>query len=116
MQTEGGLVCCNDVLTTEVKQAHSALGDGASDIFKLLSAVGAYEYEGGSKAFCESNFLRVKAMEEIHKLRSQISRIVMANFPKVDAGFVPSLPPPSELQVNPPKNLRSRFTFACLSR
>lgn len=38
-------------------------------------------------------------MEEIHKLRSQLSNIVRANFPGVDAGFVPKLPPPSDLQV-----------------
>jgi len=38
-------------------------------------------------------------MEEIHKLRAQISNIVRTNFPDVDAGFVPNLPPPSNLQL-----------------
>jgi hypothetical protein len=40
-----------------------------------------------------------QAMEEIHKLRAQISRLVQANFPSVDAGFTPKLQPPSDLQV-----------------
>ena len=40
-------------------------------------------------------------MEEIHKLRSQLSSIVEANFPGVDAGFGPKLLPPSDLQVCP---------------
>lgn len=40
-----------------------------------------------------------QAMEEIHKLRAQISRIVSSTFPGTDAGFVPKLPPPNETQV-----------------
>jgi ATP-dependent RNA helicase DHX37/DHR1 len=40
-----------------------------------------------------------KAMEEIHKLRAQISSIVHANFPGTDAGFVPKLMPPNDVQV-----------------
>lgn len=81
-------------------KAHSTLGGGSSDMFKLLSAVGAYEYEGGSVTFCDSNFLRHKAMEEIHKLRAQVMRLVMVHFPKANAGLDPSLAPPSELQVS----------------
>lgn len=38
-------------------------------------------------------------MEEIHKLRAQISNIVQTNFLGIDAGFVPNLKPPSDLQV-----------------
>jgi ATP-dependent RNA helicase DHX37/DHR1 len=38
-------------------------------------------------------------MEEIHKLRAQISHIVQANFPGVDTGYVSNLRPPSALQV-----------------
>lgn len=38
-------------------------------------------------------------MQEIHKLRQQISRIVQMTFPGVDAGFVPKLAPPNETQV-----------------
>lgn len=38
-------------------------------------------------------------MEEIHKLRAQISNIVHANFPDADAGFTSKLPPPRDIQV-----------------
>lgn len=38
-------------------------------------------------------------MQEIHKLRAQISRIVQSTFPGIDAGFVPKLQPPNETQV-----------------
>ena len=38
-------------------------------------------------------------MEEIHKLRAQISNIVQANFPDADAGFTSKLPPPRDIQV-----------------
>lgn len=39
-------------------------------------------------------------MEEIHKLRAQISSIVETNFSGIGAAFVPNLAPPSSLQVN----------------
>ena len=40
-------------------------------------------------------------MEEIHKLRAQISNIVRANFADADtdAGFTLKLPPPRDIQV-----------------
>ena len=38
-------------------------------------------------------------MEEIHKLRAQISNIVHANFPDADAGFTSKLTPPQDIQV-----------------
>ena len=38
-------------------------------------------------------------MEEIHKLRAQISNIVQVNFPGTDPQFSPMLPPPTERQV-----------------
>jgi ATP-dependent RNA helicase DHX37/DHR1 len=38
-------------------------------------------------------------MEEIHKLRAQISSIVETHFAGVSAGFVPTLAPPSTLQL-----------------
>ena len=83
----------------QAQKRHSALGAGASDVFRFLSAVGAYEFEMGSLQFCEKNYLRVKAMQEIHQLRAQISAIVQTNYPEADAGFVPKLAPPNDLQV-----------------
>lgn len=41
----------------------------------------------------------VQAMEEVHKLRSQISAIVQTNFTSVDASFIPNLQPPRDVQV-----------------
>ena len=38
-------------------------------------------------------------MEEIHKLRAQLSRIVEANFPGTDVGITAKLQPPNDLQV-----------------
>ncbi|KAM0787963.1 hypothetical protein ACM66B_006167 [Microbotryomycetes sp. NB124-2] len=83
----------------KIQARHAAIGKGLSDVFKVLSVVGAYEYDGGKASFCEANFVRVKAMEEIHKLRAQISRIVQSTYPGVDAGFLPKLQPPTELQL-----------------
>ncbi len=40
-------------------------------------------------------------MEEIHKLRAQISSIVQTNFPDVQTGFEANLRPPNALQVTP---------------
>ena len=47
-------------------QTHSALGNGTSDILRLLSAVGAYEYAGGGAKFCAENFVRQKVSGELH--------------------------------------------------
>lgn len=38
-------------------------------------------------------------MDEIHKLRGQISNIVQANFSDADAGFLPKISPPDAFQV-----------------
>jgi hypothetical protein len=38
-------------------------------------------------------------MEEIHKLRAQISNIVRTNFPDANVGFTSKLPPPRDIQV-----------------
>ncbi|KAF8635912.1 hypothetical protein AX15_000090 [Amanita polypyramis BW_CC] len=92
---------------------HASLGKGTSDILKLLSVVGAYEYAGGGHNFCEEHFTRPKAMEEIHKLRAQISNIVQTNFPGLDAGFTPKLSPPSDLQI---KVLRQLVTAAFIDQ
>ncbi|KAF7314366.1 hypothetical protein MKEN_00909300 [Mycena kentingensis (nom. inval.)] len=83
----------------ENQHLHSSLGNFTSDVFRVLSVVGAYEYAGGGHQFCADHFVRLKAMEEIHKLRAQISNIVQANFPGTDAGFVLKVKPPNDLQL-----------------
>ncbi|KAF8908975.1 P-loop containing nucleoside triphosphate hydrolase protein [Gymnopilus junonius] len=91
----------------KTQHVHASLGNLASDLFKLLSVVGAYEYAGGGQKFCAEHFIRPKAMEEIHKLRAQISSLVHANFPKTDPCFIPHLPPPNDHQI---KVLRQLLT------
>ncbi|EKM60771.1 uncharacterized protein PHACADRAFT_203923 [Phanerochaete carnosa HHB-10118-sp] len=83
----------------ESQEIHASLGQHTSDVFRVLSAVGAYEYAGGGHKFCTDHFVRPKAMEEIHKLRAQISSIVHTNYPDTDPGFVPNLRPPNSLQL-----------------
>lgn len=41
-------------------QIHSSLGKYSSDLFKVLSVVGAYEYAGGGQQFCSEHFVRPK--------------------------------------------------------
>ena len=38
-------------------------------------------------------------MEEIHKLRAQLSNIMKTNFPDVDVEFFANMAPPNALQV-----------------
>ncbi len=42
------------------QQTHSSLGKGTSDMFRVLSVVGAYEYAGGGLKFCGEHFVRPK--------------------------------------------------------
>ncbi|KAG6334080.1 hypothetical protein ID866_5012 [Astraeus odoratus] len=43
------------------KQAmHGALGKSTSDVLRILSVVGAYEYAGGGLKFCQEHFVRPK--------------------------------------------------------
>nr|VWP00591.1 N/A [Ganoderma boninense] len=83
----------------ESQKLHSSLGNSSSDILRILSVVGAYEFAGGGHKFCNEHFVRPKAMEEIHKLRAQISSIVQTNFPDIQTGFAVDLRPPSALQL-----------------
>lgn len=38
-------------------------------------------------------------MEEIHKLRAQLSSIAQANFQNAEVGFDKNIPPPNDIQV-----------------
>ncbi|CUA67605.1 Putative ATP-dependent RNA helicase PB1A10,06c [Schizosaccharomyces pombe 972h-] [Rhizoctonia solani] len=93
-------------------QVHSAFGKGASDIFRWLSVIGAYEFEhnrglgtvrkGNESAierFCRENFVRPKAMEEIHKLRQQMAHIVISTFPETAKELNGTMKPPSDYQI-----------------
>lgn len=79
--------------------------DATCDALKLLSAVCAYEYETKQAGWCESNFIRLKAMQETHKLRQQITNIVRANCPGVMGIFEAKIPPPSTIQIKAIKQI-----------
>jgi ATP-dependent RNA helicase DHX37/DHR1 len=59
-------------------------------MFKLLSAIGAYEHNP-TATFCTEYFLRLKAMQEIQQLRSQISNIAGSPLRRME--------PPDDKQV-----------------
>ncbi|KAI8604236.1 P-loop containing nucleoside triphosphate hydrolase protein [Dissophora ornata] len=58
---------------------HEAL-DPLNDMAKILNVVGAYARETNKEQFCTENFVRYKAMQEIHQLRGQLTRMVQDNF------------------------------------
>ncbi|KAF7727046.1 putative ATP-dependent RNA helicase DHR1 [Apophysomyces ossiformis] len=82
----------------ECQMRHAGL-DPSSDILKLVNVVGAYEYAGATREYCDENFLRPKAMEEIRNLRRQLTNMVATNFPGVDICVDPKLKPPSARQL-----------------
>lgn len=47
-------------LHTPYLQLHARLGKGVSDVFRMLSVVGAYEFAEGSAKFCVEHFVRRK--------------------------------------------------------
>uniref|UniRef100_A0A8C3NGN2 Activating signal cointegrator 1 complex subunit 3 n=1 Tax=Geospiza parvula TaxID=87175 RepID=A0A8C3NGN2_GEOPR len=69
------------------------------DLMVMLGAVGACEYSGCTREFCEQNGLRHKAMLEIRRLRGQLTTAV--NSVCRDAGLYvdPKMEPPTEAQV-----------------
>ncbi|KAJ1913724.1 putative ATP-dependent RNA helicase DHR1 [Mycoemilia scoparia] len=70
-----------------------------SDALKVLNAIGAYEYSGGTEEICQQYFLRSKAMAETRKLRSQLTHLVQANCPGIDVAMNPKMQPPSPKQA-----------------
>ncbi|XP_068013534.1 probable ATP-dependent RNA helicase DHX37 [Melanerpes formicivorus] len=69
------------------------------DLMVMLGAVGACEYAGCSRQFCEENGLRYKAMLEVRRLRGQLTTAV--NSVCADAGLYvdPKMKPPTEAQA-----------------
>ncbi|KAK9450046.1 P-loop containing nucleoside triphosphate hydrolase protein [Limtongia smithiae] len=80
--------------------------DPTADVLKLLSVICAYEYETEKAEFCFKNFLREKSMEEIHKLRQQLTRIVATSMHAVgDLKFHTKIPAPSAMQIKALKQI-----------
>lgn len=80
--------------------------DGSSDVLKMLSVICAYEFTNEKAEFCYKNFLRQKSMEEIHKLRQQLTHIVTINTPKLSSlKFDSKIGAPSAIQVKALKQM-----------
>lgn len=104
-----------------IPQRFTSLGGGASDLFKLVALLGAYDYEGSKSSFCSDNFVRAKvscpmscrlfpcraerdklflqAMKEIQQLRQQITSICLQQLASPDFDLSTKLGFPSETQV-----------------
>ncbi|TYZ60870.1 hypothetical protein PybrP1_001442 [[Pythium] brassicae (nom. inval.)] len=84
----------------EELRKHAQWVDPESDVLGLLRAAGAYAFAGASGAFCEANHLHEKTMQNMLKLRQQLTRIVNALFAGEPAfaavALSPSLPPPDD--------------------
>ncbi|EPS41222.1 hypothetical protein H072_4900 [Dactylellina haptotyla CBS 200.50] len=80
-------------------QRSFAMLDTTSDALKLLTVVCAYEYETRQADFCKEKFVRAKAMQEVRKLRQQLTNIVRSQFTDAIGQFEVKLQPPKDLQV-----------------
>jgi ATP-dependent RNA helicase DHX37/DHR1 len=69
------------------------------DLSVLLRAVGAWDYVGGRKDFCQRNGLRHRAMTEVAKLRRQLTNTVNAVCSDIDLAIDPKLAPPTQKQA-----------------
>ncbi|NXO21638.1 DHX37 helicase, partial [Cisticola juncidis] len=70
------------------------------DLMVMLGAVGACEFSGCSRAFCEENGLRHKAMLEIRRLRGQLTTAVNSVCTGSGLFVDPKMEPPTEAQVS----------------
>jgi len=104
---EGGEVTIKgpvDETETKVKCAQlrqSWIGHGNSlqlgDIMMILVALGAVEYEGDNAyKFCEKFGIRFKAINEVKKLRKQLTNTVNSIFPTLDLIMDPKMRPPTQ--------------------
>ncbi|XP_045588877.2 probable ATP-dependent RNA helicase kurz [Procambarus clarkii] len=69
------------------------------DAMVLLRAVGAAEYQGGERQWCENNGLRYKGIAEIRKLRRQLTNEINLIIPSCDLVLDPKMPPPTDDQA-----------------
>ncbi|KAJ6264788.1 hypothetical protein Dda_0940 [Drechslerella dactyloides] len=80
-------------------QRKFAMMDPTSDALRLLTVVCAYEFETRQADFCRDNFVRAKAMQEVRKLRQQLTNIVRSQFADAIGQFEVKLQPPKDLQI-----------------
>lgn len=87
-----------------IRRSWAGIGNSLllGDNMVLLRAVGAAEYansEGKLEQFCTDNGLRKKAIEEIRKLRLQLTNEIQVNVPDVEVVVDPKLAPPNDVQA-----------------
>ncbi|KAK4110795.1 P-loop containing nucleoside triphosphate hydrolase protein [Canariomyces notabilis] len=79
--------------------------DDKSDAIKLLQVVGEFAHEP-TEAWCESHFVRYKALNEVSKLRSQLANLLKTHIPSHANLSIPDkLDKPSEKQVQALKQM-----------
>ncbi|KAK6349710.1 putative ATP-dependent RNA helicase DHR1 [Orbilia brochopaga] len=76
-----------------------AMLDPTSDALRLLTVVCAYEFETRQADFCRDKFVRAKAMQEVRKLRQQLTNIVRTQFADAIGQFEVKLQPPKDVQI-----------------
>ncbi|KAJ9098676.1 hypothetical protein QFC21_004324 [Naganishia friedmannii] len=81
------------------QQRYMALGNGSSDLYKLVALLGAYDYEGSNPNFCGNNFVRAKAIKETQQLRQQITSIAAVQMPTAKLDPAAKLKPPTDTQL-----------------
>ncbi|KAK7086027.1 ATP-dependent RNA helicase dhx37 [Halocaridina rubra] len=69
------------------------------DVMVLLRCIGAAEFQGGDRTWCEKNGLRHKAITEIRKLRRQLTNEINLLIPSCDIALNPKMPPTSDEQA-----------------
>ncbi|XP_076473117.1 putative ATP-dependent RNA helicase DHX37 [Babylonia areolata] len=69
------------------------------DVAMLVKAVGACESQGMTFDFCAKYGIRYKAMQEVRKLRHQLTKEVNLRVPGLDLCIDPALAPPTDQQM-----------------
>ncbi|KAH6641477.1 P-loop containing nucleoside triphosphate hydrolase protein [Chaetomium tenue] len=81
--------------------------DAKSDAMKILQVVGEFAYEP-TEQWCESHFVRFKALKEIMQLQGQLANLVKTHMTGFENFTLPpTLPRPSEEQVQALKQMVS---------
>lgn len=97
---------CNEKSSKWRAKRRAWVGIGNSlqlgDSMVLLKAIGAAEYshsQGKLQEFCDENGLRLKGVQEIRKLRIQLTNEINLNVPNLALAINPKMDPPTEQQA-----------------
>lgn len=82
--------------TLRLSWASTGNSRSLGDAMVLLRAVGAAEYQGGDREWCEKNGLRHKGIIEIRKLRRQLTNEINVIIPSCNIVLDPHMAPPTD--------------------